>query len=766
MLNELFDLAKTLEKQGLLPERMHPNIYTPKPCDFRISLDEEGNPCSLRVLGKSEASGLWTHGRANHNRFPAVRVQKPLLAQTVSAEFDASAWDKADLARKRSMLQELAGSTLNPEHTESDRPDLCLKPWSWDALQPVLEDESEDLKPFRLLLLRIPRDRRAAAVLCEALVSYVTENARSYDEKAVDQCKKLLIGSYDAKQGGFRSNSLIYFDIEEDDDLDAVSSKYTKIALSRCLLQASETSHGCGVGATPHDGIGTDVEREQSGIAAAPASQQSVSALSGNSDGLLTEPYPSVALSVLGPTSLFSNNAVIPCLSRYGMEDKQSFPVTEHEAQRMAAALGFLTDKDRENMTWGRLPGAKGDPQLVVAWIDDDPESDARLGAAFGVGEKTHTYETVCKKVIDCLSGKPTANHSKDACTPVHLWVFEKLDPSRRQLVFEQTLTSAQLHDDLVQWVEASENVPPGIHFGVKAMSKAESVAKGRVGATGKGGGVLYCQPLSPSPGALCGLARVQYRTTCGTSHKLHDNKASVFTTQQVYRLLLPSAFGGDQRPFVAWCLAEVVRQCGDLLADAGSCQVTLSVQPFNEEGIRKVRQAAGLLGILLFKLGVRKEFYMNGQAFSVGCLLKQADRLHKRYCIEVRNKGDVNKPLPPQLMGNSVFQIALDNPVEGINRLEEKMRVYLGWAETANSRRAYGVMRDLEAAARALASAGDSLPEQFSPEERAQMLLGYLVGFPEDLPGAENSGETSEQVEKAEDTDSEVNQVEGEDHE
>lgn len=156
----------------------------------------------------------------------------------------------------------------------------------------------------------------------------------------------------------------------------------------------------------------------------------------------------------------------------------------------------------------------------------------------------------------------------------------------------------------------------------------------------------------------------------------------------------------------------------------------------------------------------------MNGQAFSVGCLLKQADRLHKRYCIEVRNKGDVNKPLPPQLMGNSVFQIALDNPVEGINRLEEKMRVYLGWAETANSRRAYGVMRDLEAAARALASAGDSLPEQFSPEERAQMLLGYLVGFPEDLPGAENSGETSEQVEKAEDTDSEVNQVEGEDHE
>ena len=123
MLNELFDLAKTLEKQGLLPERMHPNIYTPKPCDFRISLAEEGNPCSLRVLGKSEASGLWTHGRANHNRFPAVRVQKPLMAQTVSAEFDASAWDKADLARKR--------STVSYTHLDVYKRQLKYRPFVW-----------------------------------------------------------------------------------------------------------------------------------------------------------------------------------------------------------------------------------------------------------------------------------------------------------------------------------------------------------------------------------------------------------------------------------------------------------------------------------------------------------------------------------------------------------------------------------------------------------------------------------------------------------
>ena len=47
---------------------------------------------------------------------------------------------------------------------------------------------------------------------------------------------------------------------------------------------------------------------------------------------------------------------------------------------------------------------------------------------------------------------------------------------------------------------------------------------------------------------------------------------------------------------------------------------------------MKRVCTAAALLGILLYKLEIRKEKYMMDTMFMLGRLLKLADKLHKEY--------------------------------------------------------------------------------------------------------------------------------------
>jgi len=71
------------------------------------------------------------------------------------------------------------------------------------------------------------------------------------------------------------------------------------------------------------------------------------------------------------------------------------------------------------------------------------------------------------------------------------------------------------------------------------------------------------------------------------------------------------------------------------------------------------------ILGILLWKLGIGKESYMNNPSYLVGRILKIADELHALYCKEVRKDK-----MPPQLLGNALMAAALDSPTQALAQL------------------------------------------------------------------------------------------------
>ncbi|MFQ8581843.1 MAG: hypothetical protein ACLSA6_04520 [Holdemania massiliensis] len=69
-----------------------------------------------------------------------------------------------------------------------------------------------------------------------------------------------------------------------------------------------------------------------------------------------------------------------------------------------------------------------------------------------------------------------------------------------------------------------------------------------------------------------------------------------------------------------------------------------------------------------------QKENYMKDVPFQLGQMLKLSDMLHKEYCFIVRNK-EQNKSYPAQLIGNDLLFVMADNPLDGYQRLAERLR-------------------------------------------------------------------------------------------
>lgn len=699
MLNELYQLACTLEKQGLLQgEENHRDVHKLGKCEcLYIRLDSEGRPSSMRLLNKSDTAKLWVHSKGNHVRFPAIKVQLPLLPREVSKSFDEEQWSKGNLNEKCRLLAELDYSYGNEDSRE-----IWVKPWTLEQMKTVMESDVVELEALRRLLIRFPREDNEG--FYESLRKFIKSRMNEVNEEMTKFLKQLLIGTYDSKKGRYVSRCMCYFDIQELGQVEnAVASEDTESALIHCLNmeQAEDAS---------------DVET-------------AVSALSGEQATLLTDKYPNPKLPVIGPTYLFSNNTqAIPCLTRYGMERMEPFPVGTEQVHKICEALSFLTADERKDMTWRSFWGTSGaKPMLLLAWIEDDPQCNAKLAQAVGEDGATAVYEEKCRDVLETFKGKLAASPD----TPVHLQLFEAVDTGRKQIYYSDTMNVRQLYYGMDNWLKAAENIPK-VSFRVNFKNE-------------KGEPVNRYRPYAPGPGAICKLLRTEYRTQNGMgAGRLQDSKAAGLTVPEIYHFYLPDLYSGIQNEkLVAKMQEEVLRVSADLLMDAGHFQTAaLKGQPFSQECMQRICAAVSLLGIILYKKGIRKEQFMESKMFLVGRTLKLADQLHRNYCIIVRNNETIKtavKPLPSQLMGSSVFQLALQNPTEALVRLGEKITVYTDWANTKPESHSKWILRLLGQTAAAIGSDGEALPRKLSSDEKAQLLLGYLAELPYDDPADSN---------------------------
>ena len=282
----------------------------------------------------------------------------------------------------------------------------------------------------------------------------------------------------------------------------------------------------------------------------------------------------------------------------------------------------------------------------------------------------------------------------------IELRVFSlrKMDKARTKVVFHRNYSAQRLADAAREWQRGCANIPP-------IRMRAWGEEKGKT---------ILAEPETPFPLQISDCLNRVWRLD-GTSA---DKVKSVPKSSGI-ELLLDESAALHQAPHL---LAVALQNGKGLFLSLGNTlhrNEVLKLKGFNKH--KQLMPA--ILGLLLWKLGIGKENYMDNSSYLVGRMLKLADELHALYCKEVR-KGN----LPPQLLGNALMAAALDSPTQALAQLALRIAPYLGWART-NSTGSAGLSRyflkEFGLVEGKLREA--TLPTRLDDPARAQLLLGYV---------------------------------------
>jgi hypothetical protein len=362
-------------------------------------------------------------------------------------------------------------------------------------------------------------------------------------------------------------------------------------------------------------------------------------------------------------------NSESPCQHRYGTIDAKSFRIGGDSRKRVKAALEWLSSVEREGETWGRVDGK----ELLFAYPAILPKVPLKLASCLGARKVDNTearFENYAKDVMNCLRGlKPNLKE-----IGLRVFSLRKMDKARTKVIFHRSYSAQRLADATQGWQQGCANIPT-IHI------KSWGEEKGKT---------ILTVPDTPFP--------LQIADCLNRVWKLDGTSACEVRA-------IPKSAG------IELLLDENMAHHNEII---------------KLDGFNKHKQLMpSILGLLLWKLGIGKEYYMNNPPYMVGRMLKLADDLHALYCKEVRKNN-----LPPQLLGNALMVAALDSPTQAIAQLALRIVPYLGWART-NSSESAGLSRYFlkEFGLVELKLRDVDLPNRFDDSARAQLLLGYISG-------------------------------------
>jgi hypothetical protein len=323
------------------------------------------------------------------------------------------------------------------------------------------------------------------------------------------------------------------------------------------------------------------------------------------------------------------------------------------------------------------------------------PKLVACLGAR-KADDSEARFAKYAEEVVDCLRGLSPS--LKD----VELRVFSlrKMDKARTKVVFHRNYSAQRLADAAKEWQQGCDNIPD---VRMKAWGKEK-------------GEITWVQCEIPFPLQIAECLNRVWKLD-GTSK---CEVKSILKSTGI-ELLLDESTALRHVPHL---LAVALQNGKGLFLSLGNSLHRDEV--IKLDGFNKHEQLMpAILGLLLWKLGIGKEIYMNNSPYLVGRMLKLADDLHALYCKEVRKNN-----LPPQLLGNALMVAALESPTQSLAQLALRIAPYLGWART-NSTDSAGLSRYFLKEFGIVESKlrDKALPTRLDDAARAQLLLGYIAG-------------------------------------
>ena len=716
MLNEIYALRRGLVSAGIEFVPIHPHVSSPgKTAALHLRLDRRGMPTEVMALEKDRVASLWRLSDGNHSSFPYVKFKWPLLNvpdDPDQRKADADAWRALKPSCRREHLRVLARN-----YGVSTKACALLAGQGFrDSLGNRLRALSSLTKPHDAVPSVIERvlaiEDLAAFARCLLARSLAAINEGDY--ALLEAVRILLVGHF--VNGTWTGSPII---------IDVLAGEFAR--------DVADPSHASAISQALSDE--TAVPRERGRCV-----------LLGEDALLHSGPFPKPTIPVLGPIIMFSKNADNDASHRYGHADNVGMPVGAELSQSLSGALVAITEQSLKGTTWRSIPGEKHNAtDLLVVFVDGVPE--APVAKVFAgdeaeddcLEEETSHIEAAdreatiaaaaqgvfrarAERVVKAVKGKLGVDFRD---TPVTVLVLRKIDKGNAKAILHRALTVGDLYDAAIAWAAALGNVPGWLQMPVPRKS-----------APPRQSGVPSLTPLQ-----LPRLTRAMFIRGGTTSAK----RGPVgITTADALTLFLGES--GAEQIAIATLRMVLARQAGLLVGTAQA------LRRHNSEAIRQfdrhaALQAAGLIGVLLAKIGHTREIYMNSASFELGQILAAADVIHVGYCFDIRG-GQI----PPTLLGNSMLSVAYDDPQRALSMLCLRLKPYLSWGKQADRDKAIHLsgskyaedkakgcaikaaisqLSSIKDVARSLAS---HLPVATETGDtfRAELLLGYVAGLPE----------------------------------
>lgn len=687
MINELYHLSQSLKQCKISADNIHPWIQPPKKgSGLRVILDHAAHVKKVEYLGKEEVASLWNIKQSNHKMFPIVNLKTPLWKVKEQSDIQ-------QLLEFRNKKRGVAESIEHITHIiqKADfgfikAQDLLNKIYKLpqEALSTLVEEEAQEFSSFRKLI-------EICANLNEE--DSITRMVHEFSDKFLEALQfgriddyslmhSVFFGKWQEKTNCFGEESItLFFDIDYADimnlDFYEISSAEMKVYINARLFETQGDENDEPAGTT--DAFGKQ--------------------------GLLATKQPQPNLPIVGPSYLMSMNKDAPCHAKYGNIGCTVFPITENMANALSDAVIYLSQEANKGKTWEKVPcGKVGENDLLLVYLEQMPDSGVEVANAFGSGVENKDFEDYATPVCQTLHLKvQDIEH-----TLIRLLLLQSVSKGQRTVRFETGFTVKELDEAVRFWCDSGRNIPP-FYLPLKIEGEKNEVK--------------HVSPRAPFPAKIFESLQFQWLNNGANRKDIKGGRLG-----DIYELFLHS-----NTSLAAKHLNLLLRRTASFLIRFKQAQGHRSLRPWKDKEYeiykRIVLDSIAFIGILLKTFGREKEDYMKHCGYYIGRLLSLADLLHEQYCIHVRNGGDITKGLPPQLLGNSLMRGAMDNPVQTLARLQERLTVYSAWAKKEQGERsklAKWAMGEMGKVSEALADL--ELPTRTNDMMKAEILLGYLA--------------------------------------
>lgn len=681
MLNEIFILNKSLDNCGITKPATHPWIKPlPKSEGFIVGIDKEGFPASLEYFDKVQTNDFWKIEKDFHNTFPAFKIKEPIF-ENDKYRSQLEKLKKENLVERVKILEEISKEcTINDKFK---RESLWRRIYDIPKeLKTNFDLEQDNSNPFVVLINRLiglgQYSKEQADQWLNRFISIAIAAGKSgqLNDVASILLQNCLVNQ---KDENLKYNTLIYLDL-----YDFMSFPF--------LVRDIKTRNW-------FLSILNDEPKKNMAGESGPCS------LEGTKVQLEKGKFPCPNLPVIGPSYLFSQNADIPCQHRYKKASTDIFPVGKSLVKELNGAIEYITADSKKEKTWIDIPDSNISTRaLFISYLINNPNSEIDNAALLGGESKENlelNFESKSKSVIAALKGLPSQKNQL-----VQIFAIRKVDKGRAQLLINEVITVENIIFATKEWNNAAKNYPP-FYITIAPKEKKQSS--------------MHRIPFPPFPLDL--MKHLQQMWIRGGTQFA---KLSSCQTKDAFDFFLK--WNKEGRDISLQLLSLILQRSTQLLIGIGQA-IHLGIKSeqlyqFNNKAHFAVLNTISLFAIILYKLGYLKEIFMKETAFLIGRLLSISDTLHKEYCKIVR-KGQI----PPQLIGNSLIQTALDNPERALAGLLERIRIYQSWANTTqgdNLGLAKWCLSQLGKISEALSE--KDLPNQLADADKAKMLLGYLA--------------------------------------